>query len=546
MNLALEAKERPNERIECLYPIICKEEWIKQALWNVLQNTGAKTEGIDGKVKTTYYDIATKTPTSEGKELVVEICRELKELTYKPQPVKRIYIPKANGKMRPIGIPTIKDRVVQETIRMVIEPIFESDFLGCSYGFRPNRNTMDAISVCYRMMNILLKYYWVIEGDIKGCFDNIDHTILMKLIRKRIADRKITDTIYKCLKAGYQEEDGKIYKPDVGTPQGGIISPLLANIFLHEFDKWWEENYYLDHYRRSIRRKKGQANFYLIRYADDFIILSNGTKEATNEMKEKVAKLLEEMKLELSVEKTKVTHANDGFDFLGFHIRKFKGVKAVLIRPTEASIQKLKEKINRILDRRNHENAVIGVIQAINPIVRGWANYYRFVNSKETLHEINFYLTNKFIKWYRGKHKMNLKEGTLEALKWIYQNNPCIYNMAVETPIKRYIPKSKPENPYIEGRIDRRTENPFSNSEWFGQSNRNGDLRYECLKRDNGVCQLCMGCKTNIEAHHTIPLEEGGKDELNNLITLCEPCHKRVTYEIGWKEFKRLVESRVR
>jgi RNA-directed DNA polymerase len=232
MNFALEAKERPDERIGCLYPIICKDEWIKQALWNVLQNTGAKTEGIDGKVKTTYYDIVTKTPTSEGKELVVEICRELKELTYKPQPVRRIYIPKANGKMRPIGIPIIKDRVVQEAIRMVIEPIFESDFLGCSYGFRPNRNTMDAIAVCYRMMNILLKYYWVIEGDIKGCFDNIDHKILMKLIRKRIADRKITDTIYKCLKAGYQEEDGKIYKPDVGTPQGGIITPqvILQNI----------------------------------------------------------------------------------------------------------------------------------------------------------------------------------------------------------------------------------------------------------------------------------------------------------------------------
>jgi len=329
-NLALKAKGRLNERIGSLYQNICEKEWIEQSLWNVLQNTGAKTEGIDGKVKKNYYDTVNRTPTSEGKELVEEICRELKEITYKPQPVKRIYIPKANGKMRPIGIPTIKDRVVQEAIRMVIEPIFESDFLECSHGFRPNRNTMDAIRICYRMMNVIQKYYWVIEGDIKGCFDSIDHKILMRLIRNRIADRKLTDTIYKCLKAGYQES-GQIYKPDVGTPQGGIISPLLANIFLHEFDKWWKENYYLDQYQRTIRRKKKQGNFYLIRYADDFIILSNGTKEATMEMKDKVAKFLEDMNLELSTEKTKVTHAMDGFNFLGFHIRQFKGVKAVLI-----------------------------------------------------------------------------------------------------------------------------------------------------------------------------------------------------------------------
>jgi len=213
-NLAQKAKERPNERVGGLYSIIRQEGWVEQAFWNVLQNTGAKTEGVDGKVKETYYDVSTKTLTSEGRELIVEICKELKEFTYKPLPVKRVYIPKTNGKMRPIGIPTIKDRVIQEAIKMVIEPIYESDFLDCSYGFRPNRNTMDAISCCYGMMNNKVKYYWVIEGDIKGCFDNIDHKILMKLIRNRIADRKLTDTIYKCLKAGYQEE-GKIYKPKV-------------------------------------------------------------------------------------------------------------------------------------------------------------------------------------------------------------------------------------------------------------------------------------------------------------------------------------------
>jgi len=389
-NLALKAKERPTDRIGGLYETICQKEWIMQSMWNVLQNTGAKTEGIDGKIKSTYYDTKTTSLTSQGLKLVEEICRELIENTYRPQPVKRIYIPKANGRMRPIGISTIKDRVVQEAIRMVIEPIYESDFLGCSYGFRPNRNTMDAISSCYQMINISKKYYWIIEGDIKGCFDNIDHKILMQLIRKRIADRKLTDTIYKCLKAGYQEE-GRIYKPDVGTPQGGIISPLLANIFLHELDRWWEENYHLTGKKRLTRRKKGLANFYLIRYADDFIMLSNGSKEETCKMKDKISEFLRGINLELSTEKTKVTHANDGFDFLGFHVRKFKDVKAVLIRPTRANIQKMKDKISEILKRRNQDHAVIDVIKSLNPRLKGWANYYTFVNSKEIFKEIQLY-----------------------------------------------------------------------------------------------------------------------------------------------------------
>jgi len=547
-NLALKAKERPKERIGGLYSLISQKEWIIQSLWNVLQNSGAKTEGVDGKVKATYYDTARQSPTPQGIKLVGEICRELNENLYKPQPVKRIYIPKANGKMRPIGIPTIKDRVVQEAIRMVLEPIYESDFLDCSYGFRPNRNTMDAISNCYRMMNIRPKYYWVIEGDIKGCFDNIDHKILMKLIKNRIADRKLTDTIYKCLKAGYQEDNGQICKPNVGTPQGGIISPLLANIYLYEMDKWWEQNYHLSKNKRTTRRKRGLGNFYLIRYADDFIILSNGKKEEVYRFKEELSNFLKTMKLELSEEKTKVTHARDGFDFLGFHIRQFKGVKTVLIKPTRTNIQKIKDKIGRILDRRNHEHAVTDVIQALNPILRGWANYYRFVNSKETLSAIQLYTHIKFLKWYRGKYQMNLRKGTIKALEWVDRDkNPHIYNMSNETTVKRYIPRFKiSENPYIIGRLAKEYGNPFIESKWFGQASRDGDLRLECFKRDKGVCQLCMGCKTNIEAHHIIPLNENGEDTLENLITLCEPCHKRVTNEIGWKEFKRLVESRVR
>ncbi len=414
-DLALKAQEKPYHRIGTLFPMICQKEWMLQAMWNVLHNQGADTAGIDGEVKARYYDAKTNILTQKAIRQVEEICRSLEDGTYRPKPVRRVYIPKANGKMRPIGIPTLIDRTVQEAIRMAIEPIYESDFLDCSYGFRPNRCTMDAVSICTRMMQPRMKYYWVIEGDIKGCFDNVDHKVLMKLLRRRISDRKLTDTIYKLLKAGY-EEDGVMHKTGIGTPQGGIISPLLANIYLHELDIWWRDNYYCTARHRFTRRKKGLANFMLVRYADDFIILSNGTKEATTEMKVEVANYLaNELRLELSQEKTKVTHVDDGFDFLGFHVRRFRKGKGVMIKPTKGNIQRMRDKISGILSRKNHEASVVGVISVLNRAIRGWANYYKFVNSAKVFNSLDYYLGMKFQKWYRGKYRMPSRKGTVKA-----------------------------------------------------------------------------------------------------------------------------------
>jgi RNA-directed DNA polymerase len=170
-DLALKATHNPDGRIGCLYSIICQEEWMAQAMWKIIHNKGAETAGIDGVIRTRYYDAETNSLKESARDKIKEICRSLERWEYKPQPVRRTYIPKANGKMRPIGIPTLDDRIVQEAIRMVLEPIYDSDFLDCSYGFRPKRSTMDAIAVCYRLINPSKKYYWVIEGDIKGCFD---------------------------------------------------------------------------------------------------------------------------------------------------------------------------------------------------------------------------------------------------------------------------------------------------------------------------------------------------------------------------------------
>ena len=379
-DLALLAMRKPDQ-ISGLFPIMCQKEWIMQAMWNVLHNRGAVTPGVDGQIKASYYDARTRSLTPRAIERVEEIRQALKGGNYRPQPAKRIYIPKANGKRRPIGICTLDDRTVQEAIRMVIEPIYESTFLDCSQGFRPNRRTMDAIKVCYQRINPSMKYYWVIEGDIKSCYDSIDHKILLKLLRKRIADRKLVGFINRFLKAGYQE-NGITQKPECGICQGGVLSPLTANVYLHELDKWWSENYDPDQNTKNARRKAGLGNFILVRFADDLIVLSNGTKQATEAMKAEIAEFLrDELKLELSQEKTGITHATEGFDFLGFHIRKYKSCNGVIIKPTKSNIQSVKDKISRLLDRRKHENSVVNTIYALSPVVRGWANYYRFVNS---------------------------------------------------------------------------------------------------------------------------------------------------------------------
>jgi retron-type reverse transcriptase len=183
-SLTLKATYRPECRIGGLFPLIYQQEWVAQAMWRVIHNRGAETAGIDNVVKAKYYDAEAKTLNSVARKRVEEICQSLSVMEYKPMPVRRTYIPKPNGKLRPIGIPTLDDRIVQEVIRMAIEPIYEADFLDCSHGFRPNRCTMDAIKVCYQLINPHQKYYWVIEGDIKGCFDNIDHEILLRLLIK--------------------------------------------------------------------------------------------------------------------------------------------------------------------------------------------------------------------------------------------------------------------------------------------------------------------------------------------------------------------------
>lgn len=530
----------PEHRFENLYYLLKRDDWLNAALDAVLANVGARTGGVDGITRQNFK--------KEGyrEQFLENLKSELANGKYQPQPVKRQYIPKGNDKVRPLGILTIKDRVVQMMLKMILEPIFESDFLDCSIGFRPQRRTMDAIFECYRLITPRNSYFWVIEGDIRSCFDKINHSILLKLISRRIADTKVINLIGRFLKAGVMENQVFRRSPE-GSPQGGIVSPLMANIYLHELDRWWWAKYGKHtRHARGWRRKKGLSNCIYIRYADDWIVLCNGTKSQAKAIRDEITEFLHNtLRLELSEEKTVVTHACDGFDFLGFHIQHYparNGQKAItLVRPTEKSIQRLKDKIRDMTSRKNHNDPPLFKFKAINAVLRGWKNYYRHCNVSQLVAWLDHWVHLRVAKWLVIRHKSCYRE----ILKKYLKQEGSRKNLAVKrsdgsdlflfkmqdihlTPYRR----KRVTNPYLQD-IPIQTsvitpEVPIPDNPWNGRASPEytawRNRRDEILARDNHQCQDC-GKQTLLDVHHIKPKCKGGTDDPDNLISLCEDCH---------------------
>lgn len=549
-SFALKALHHKEHRFEDLYHLLCREDWIQAALDQVLRNRGSRTAGIDGITRKHFEN------EDFRRRFVEELRSELQAGTYKPQPVRRHYIEKDNGNLRPLGIPTIKDRVVQMLLKMLLEPIWESDFLDCSSGFRPGRRTMDCIAMCYRLITAKHKYYWVIEGDIKGCFDHINHTILLKQVRRRIKDRRILALIDSFLKAGVME--GELFKKTAeGTPQGGIVSPLLANIYLHAFDEWWWKKYGgLTRREKTVRRQNGLANCRLIRYADDFILLTNGTKEQAHQLRDEVQRFLaEELHLELSMEKTHVTHVNEGFCFLGFHIRRYTNPRGghkpvVLVKPSPANVAKLKRKIKDMTSARRGQDSPLLKMIALNRLLRGWIGYYKHVNVKEQADALDHWVYQRMIRWLSHKHKC----GPRKVLA-MYQHRQggrrnlavrnekgellYLYHMADQR-ITRYVDRKR-QNPYLgEDPIPfvAEAEIPIPDQAWNGSSQKGQwiEVRLQVLERDGYRCQVCKNAE-NLDVHHIVARQDGGNDSPDNLITLCEHCHRKVhkgQIEVSW------------
>lgn len=361
--LYLAAKLNSKRRFHALYDKVYRKDVLLEAWKRVKANGGAG--GID------HISIADVEEYGVDKFLQ-EIQQELIDGKYHPKPVRRTYIPKGNGEERPLGIPIIKDRVVQMAVKLVIEPLFEADFLECSYGFRPKRSAHQALDRIRKDTN--RKGWWIVDADIKGYFNNINHDKLMLMVKQRISDRRILKMIWKWLKAGVME-DGKYMESELGSPQGGVISPLLANIYLHYFDLKWELHY----------KHLGK----LIRYCDDFVIICRTKKEAEHALKA-VKSIMQRLELELHPDKTKLVNmwnGNEGFDFLGFHHRRkvsetSKGQKFNETHqfPSKKAMQKMRDNIKGVFASRTTLLLDIQkMIEILNPKIIGMRNYYGFV-----------------------------------------------------------------------------------------------------------------------------------------------------------------------
>jgi len=394
----------PLMKFHDVYNLIYDRRTLMAAWQHIRGNKGSRTAGVDG---VTRYLVEERI----GVEKFLEgIHQELRNGTYRPQPVRQKGIPKKNGKIRYLGIPTLRDRVVQQALRMVLEPILEADFYAASYAYRPGRRAQDAIAEIYHFSNPHSGYQWVIEGDIKACFDNIDHGILINKLRERITDRKALRLVKLFLQAGVITEMGERRSTLTGTPQGGIISPLLANLYLSIMDehfarRWEEMSRYTNN--RQYLRKKGLPTYRLVRFADDFVILVKGTQEQAEAIKQETARILkEQLRMELSEEKTVITHIDDGFNFLGHRIQmKTERDKRVLFTfPTKESLMRVKEKVKKITSRQTIGLNLKEMLAQLNPVLRGWANYYRYDAAKATLNYLDYYTWNRVFRWLRKKH----------------------------------------------------------------------------------------------------------------------------------------------
>ena len=296
---------------------------------------------------------------------------------------------------------------MQAALKLVLEPIFEADFKPCSYGFRPKRRAQDAIAEIHFFASH--SYEWVLEGDIKACFDEISHTGLMGRVRRRVGDKRVLGLVKAFLKAGVLGEDQVVRDTVTGTPQGGILSPLLSNIALSVLDEHfaaaWEG--WGDFNARSYRRRKGLATYRIVRYADDFVCMVAGSRAHAEALREEVAGVLRPMGLRLSEEKTVVTHIDEGFNFLGFHIqRKQKRGTAkryVYTYPSKAALAAIKAKV-RALTRGGTNQPLKVLLRRLNPVLRGWANYFRHGVSKATFDYLNGYSWRRVVIWLRHKH----------------------------------------------------------------------------------------------------------------------------------------------
>jgi RNA-directed DNA polymerase len=434
------ATEDSGRRFGDLYNLVCDPAFLVNAWERVSSNKGSRTPGVD---RATVAWIESRIGVEA---FLCEVREQLKSRTSQPVEVRQVEIPKASGKVRKLGIPTVADRVVQAALKSVLEPIFEADFQPCSYGFRPNRRAQDAVSEIQHMAS--RSYEWVLEADIEACFDEIDHVVLMDKMRSRISDKRVLRLVKAFLKSGVMTTTGNREETLTGTPQGGILSPLLANIALSLLDEYfahrWEQE--MSTWRqRDKRRRNGEANYRIIRYADDFVVVVAGERRHAQRLREQVAAVLAPMGLRLSPEKTRVVHIDEGFDFLGFHIRRMRkhgtSKSYVYTVPSKKAIASVKGKVRSKTSRSTLHMSLAELLRSLGWTLRGWANYFRHGVSKATFNAIDSYTWERIAIWIRRKHN---RVGWPELRRrfcdqgWRFASEGVIFTGASSVAVTRY------------------------------------------------------------------------------------------------------------
>ena len=479
------------------------------AVKRVTENQGKRTPGVD---KETW-----STPTAKSQAVM-----SLKRRGYKPLPLRRIYIPKANGKKRPLGIPTMKDRAMQALYLLALEPIAETKADLNSYGFRPERSCADAREACFIALAPRRSAQWILEGDIKGCFDNISHEWMLANIPM---DKAI---LRKWLKAGFIEKKS-LFPTESGTPQGGIISPVLANMTLDGLEPLLMSRF-------KLRKGKNYFNpmVNLVRYADDFIITGYSKELLENEVKPLVEEFLTTRGLELSKEKTRITHIEEGFDFLGKNIRKYDG--KMLIKPSKKNTLKFLKGVREII-KGNKAKKQEWIIDKLNPIVRGWANFHQHDVAKETFHKVDHEIWKCLWQWAKRRHPRKgirwvknryfVRKG---ARDWVFSCNDGKKELAraSSTPIVRHVKIKGEANPF-----DPAWEEYFERRQGLKMERSLAGRRKLLFlwRSQKGICPVCnqkISKDTGWENHHITWRCKGGQDGNQNRLLLHINCHRQL------------------